>query len=61
MTRPRQMLRVFLASPGDLVAERQIARDVAAEVSEYVAPFGYGVELYGWEDTVSQAGRPQAS
>lgn len=59
MPRHREMLRVFLASPGDLQAERRIARDIALEVDEYVSSLGFGFELYGWEDTVSQVGRPQ--
>ncbi|HVQ10142.1 MAG TPA: DUF4062 domain-containing protein [Allosphingosinicella sp.] len=56
-----RLLRVFLASPGDLPEERIAARDAVKEVNDLVArPAGYHVDLIGWEDTISEARRPQA-
>lgn len=55
-----QIIRVFLASPGDLQVERRLARDAIDEINRTVArPAGYQVDLIGWEDTLSSAGRPQ--
>jgi hypothetical protein len=56
----RKIIRVFLASPGDLREERRAARDVVEEFNKLWADsLGYQVELIGWEDTLSQYGRPQ--
>jgi hypothetical protein len=61
MTETRKIIRVFLASPGDLGDERSIAKNVVDEFNNMLADtFGYQVELMGWEDTVSAYGRPQA-
>lgn len=61
MNERRIIIRVFLASPGDLAEERQVAKEAVDEVNATVAtPQGYQIELYGWEDTISAAGRPQA-
>ena len=57
----RKVVKVFLASPGDLRDERRAAKAVVDELNaEYAEAFGYQVELVGWEDTVSVYGRPQA-
>jgi len=59
MTDTRKLLKVFLASPGDLGEERKIAKAVVDEFNALLAEnFGYHVELVGWEDTVSVFGRP---
>jgi len=56
----RQVLRIFLASPGDLVAERRRAREVVDDVNKSTAEsLGYFVELLGWEDTLPGADRAQ--
>lgn len=61
MADTRKILKVFLASPGDLKEERRAAKAAVDEINSLVAnPFGYHVELVGWEDTVSRFGRPQA-
>lgn len=61
MAESRTIIRVFLASPGDLGEERQAAKDAVDEVNATTAkPQGYQIDLYGWEDTISAAGRPQA-
>jgi hypothetical protein len=61
MADTRKILKVFLASPGDLKEERRAAKTAVDEINSLVAnPFGYHVELVGWEDTVSRFGRPQA-
>src|SRR5271169_6436943 len=57
----RKIVRVFLASPGDLADERRAAKSVVDEINRWFAnACGYHVELVGWEDTVSKFGRPQA-
>lgn len=61
MTDSRKIVKVFLASPGDLADERRAVNAVVNELNaEYAEAFRYQVELVGWEDTVSVYGRPQA-
>lgn len=61
MADTRKILKVFLASPGDLPDERRAAKSVVDEVNGLFAnEFGYQIELVGWEDTISSFGRPQA-
>jgi len=61
MSESRTIIRVFLASPGDLADERNAAKEAVDEVNTTIAiPQGYQIDLYGWEDTTSTAGRPQA-
>jgi hypothetical protein len=55
-----KVLSVFLASPGDLADERQVAREVIDDLNESIRPSGLHVELLGWEDTRPGAGRPQS-
>jgi hypothetical protein len=56
----RKIVKVFLASPGDLVSERRIAKAVIDEHNTLWAEyFGYQVELIGWEDATAGFGRPQ--
>src|ERR1041384_366200 len=56
----RKVLTVFLASPGDVVAERKIAREVVDEINDtYSRTWGWHTELLGWEDTLPGVGRPQ--
>ena len=60
MSSTRQILRAFLASPGDLQEERRAIRGVVAEFNEsWADELGYQVELLGWEETVAGYGRPQ--
>lgn len=62
MADSRIVVKVFLASPGDLPDERRAAKSVIDEFNAlYAEEFGYQVELVGWEDTVSVYGRPQAT
>lgn len=57
----RSIIKVFLASPGDLVEERKTAKKIAEEENRnHAIPAGYQFELVGWEDTVAQHGRAQA-
>jgi hypothetical protein len=57
----RKIVKVFLASPGDLQEERRAAKLVVDEFNKLWADkLGYHVELVGWEDTVSAYGRPQS-
>lgn len=56
----RQVVSVFLASPGDLKDEREIARGVVARFNKlYSRFFSLTVELVVWEDVPSGHGRPQ--
>ena len=56
----RQVLRVFLASPGDLSDERRAVRSVVSEFNDsWADELGYQIQLLGWEDTVAGFGRPQ--
>ena len=62
MTDARKIIRVFLGSPGDLGEERRLAKGITDEFNQLWADeLGYQVELVGWEDTVTQFGRPQAT
>jgi len=61
MAEVRKIIKVFLASPGDLKEERKAAKVVIDELNGlFFAELGYQVELVGWELTVSEFGRPQA-
>jgi len=56
----RKVISFFLASPGDLIPERKIAKKVSDELNSMLSiKFNVHIELVGWEDTVSSAGRPQ--
>ena len=56
-----RLIRVFLASPGDLQDERRLANEAVEELNKGIASYlGFRVELKGWEDTLSGSGRPQA-
>ena len=60
MSTTRNILRAFLASPGDLEEERKAIRDVVSEFNDsWATQLGYQIDLTGWEDTVSGFGRPQ--
>lgn len=62
MTTSRKIVKVFLASPGDLQDERRAAKHVVDVFNKQWADYlGVHVELVGWEDTVSRFGRPQES
>jgi Domain of unknown function (DUF4062) len=55
------LYRVFLASPGDVSSERNVASDVIEELNITHGPLGnYRLELLRWETHASPgAGRPQ--
>lgn len=56
----RKVISFFLASPGDLFLERKVAKQVADELNSMLSlKLNVHIELVGWEDTVSSAGRPQ--
>lgn len=58
-TEYRHIVRVFLASPGDLADERKIAKEVVEKLNRQVFNkfFNLHVELMGWEDTIGTFGR----
>ncbi len=56
----RDVLRVFIGSPGDLQTEREKAREVVERLNRHLARnLGVHVELRGWEDTLPGSSRPQ--
>lgn len=56
----RDVLKVFIGSPGDLQAERTKSREVVDRVNRHLARnLGIYVELRGWEDTLLGSSRPQ--
>jgi Domain of unknown function (DUF4062) len=56
----RKILHVFIASPGDLVEERRVAKKVVDDLNETVSRrLGWQIELLGWEETLPGYGRPQ--
>ena len=60
MLSTRKILRVFLASPGDLEEEREAVQDAVDEFNRcWADALGYHLELDRWEETVSGSGRPQ--
>ncbi|WP_116826738.1 DUF4062 domain-containing protein [Pseudomonas syringae] len=60
MAGTRKVVSFFLASPGDLNEERKIAKQVADELnSMFSHKLNVHIDLVGWEETVSSAGRPQ--
>jgi hypothetical protein len=55
-----EVTRVFVASPGDLSAERRTFPDVIERVNRIKAKSkGILLEAVGWEDTLPGKGRPQ--
>ena len=58
--RQRTVVRVFLASPSDVAAERLIVERVVGELNSSIAPkIEMLLELVRWEDMVPSIGRPQ--
>lgn len=56
----RDVLTVFIGSPGDLQEERKEARRVVDRLNNNVARnLDLFIELRGWEDTLPGSGRPQ--
>jgi len=56
----RNVLTVFLASPGDLELERNIAREVVERINKVISRrVDWHIELLGWEDTLPGYSRPQ--
>ena len=57
----RQILTIFLASPGDLIEERKAVRETVDRLNKIIARrVNLTVELLGWEDTLPGYSRPQA-
>ena len=60
MTETFRLIRVFLASPGDLPEERRLAKNAVDEINKQIAPrLGFRVDLMAWEETLPGSGRPQ--
>lgn len=58
MTNVNELL-VFIASPGDLAAERAALRDLEQRVNSRFRSAGMRVRVSGWEELSSDFGRPQ--
>jgi Domain of unknown function (DUF4062) len=57
----RKVVKIFLASPGDLEDERELAKATVDEFNDGIGrSLGYHVDLVGWEDTIGGYGRPQS-
>jgi hypothetical protein len=55
-----KVIRVFIASPGDLDVERKVFRDAIDELNKIkCSQMGLHLEPLGWEDTLPGKGRPQ--
>ena len=59
-TQQMNVLRVFLASPSDLEAEREATKEMVDRLNRTIRVTGWTVELLGWEDHLPAYGRPQA-
>lgn len=60
-TEQLHVLRIFLASPSDLNDERHIAYEIVDQINRAICPeLGWHIELFGWEDALPSAQRPQA-
>jgi formylglycine-generating enzyme required for sulfatase activity len=51
--------RIFIASPGDVAAEREIARKVIDETSKFLESRKISLQARGWEDVAPGLGRAQ--
>ena len=59
LTQQMNVLRVFLASPSDLEAERKATKEMVDRLNPTIRAAGWTVELLGWEDRLPGFGRPQ--
>ena len=60
MHQTRTVIRVFLASPGDVPQEREVAASVIREANEVLAfHLGIILEVVRWEDMTPGMGRPE--
>ena len=56
----RNVLTIFLASPGDLQDERKTVRNTVERANKILSRrIGWHIELLGWEDTLPGYSRPQ--
>lgn len=54
-----RILRVFLASPGDVKPERAAAEELVNDMNKQLRSLGWQIMLYMWEDSIPGFGRPQ--
>jgi hypothetical protein len=56
----RNVLTVFIASPGDLPEERRVTREVAHKLNRIIgSTLGWQIDVLGSEETLPGTGRPQ--
>lgn len=53
------VLKVFIASPGDVYEERRILKEEIESINRIIRDINWHIDLYGWEDTLPGTGRPQ--
>lgn len=59
-SKKRNILTVFIASPGDLMKERSEIRSVVDRINKVLGRrINWQIELMGWEDTLPSFNRPQ--
>ncbi|OYV15068.1 MAG: hypothetical protein CG440_60, partial [Methanosaeta sp. NSM2] len=46
------VLKVFIASPGDVKEERRILKEEIEDINKIVREINWHIDLYGWEDTL---------
>lgn len=55
-----KLIKVFLASPGDVAEERRLAKRVEEDLNKtLISNMNISIRIYGWEDTLPSNGRPQ--
>src|ERR1700687_3293937 len=55
-----RVLKVFLASPGDVKPERMAAEELVSDLNKHLGGIlGWHIALYKWEDAIPGYGRPQ--
>jgi energy-coupling factor transporter ATP-binding protein EcfA2 len=57
----KKEISVFIASPGDVTAERTVVREICEDLnkSALLKPYGISFQAIGWEDAFPSPGRPQ--
>lgn len=59
MIKHLKILCTFVASPDDVIEERNIVKQTINEINEYYRDHGYELEFCGYENCPPEMGRPQ--
>jgi hypothetical protein len=63
MTEVLRQLRIFIASPGDCGAEREVVRRITSQdqtIRTLCRDLGASIDVFGWEEVPPDLGRPQS-